>query len=206
MRIACKNIYSNYFFFRKKHFLRGGALSLCKEGYTGPLCSSCLSNENETYYRVTDTLCVICNTFMENVVILVFSLLAVFVILIVMIKFFFLNVCRVKDFFFRFYVSAAEKNSAALSIRSLQSMMMSTNRELQPSTQITKENENTMSVSFKIFMNYLQMIAIVSSFDMKWPFYTRNFFAYQGVGSYSSDFFSLECLVKRKNHIAILNI
>ena len=41
------------------------------------------------------------------------------------------------------------------------------------------------------------MVGIVTNFDLKWPFYTRKFFAFQsGVGFISSDFFSLECFVK----------
>ena len=113
--------------------------------------------------------------------------------------YFFLDLLKI---IFRFYVNDAEKNSAALSIISLKSMMLSSTREVP--SEVIEGDRNTMSVSFKIFLNYLQMIAIVTSFDMKWPFYTRNFFAFQGVGSYSSDFFSLECLVKRKKK-AIFN-
>lgn len=59
------------------------------------------------------------------------------------------------------------------------------------------ENEldsNLLSVAFKIFLNYTQMIAIVTSFNLRWPFYSRKFFSFQSsVGSFSSDFFSIEC-------------
>jgi hypothetical protein len=52
----------------------------------------------------------------------------------------------------------------------------------------------SLGVCFKILLNYLQMIAIVSSFDLKWPFYTRGFFSAQsGMGNISTQFFSIEC-------------
>ena len=61
----------------------------------------------------------------------------------------------------------------------------------------SNSDQNLRSIAFKIFLNYIQMIGIVTSFDLKWPLYTRKFFAFQsGVGLISSDFFSLECFLK----------
>ena len=61
-------------------------------------------------------------------------------------------------------------------------------------------NGKSLGVCFKILLNYLHMIAIVSSFDLRWPFYTRDFFSFQGLmGNVSTQFFSIECFSKGIN-------
>lgn len=60
-----------------------------------------------------------------------------------------------------------------------------------------KMDSKFLGVCFKILVNYMQLIGIVTSFDMHWPFYSRSFFTFQsGVGSLSTQFFSLDCFAK----------
>jgi len=70
-----------------------------------------------------------------------------------------------------------------------------------------KDDKKFLGVCFKILLNYMQMIGIVASFDMKWPYYTRGYFAAQsGMGSFSTQLFSLDCLAKRLFFIILRNV
>ena len=77
------------------------------------------------------------------------------------------------------------------------------NKDMEMSTssiasQNIEKDSKFLGVCFKILLNYMQMVGIVASFDMKWPYYARSFFSMQsGVGSLSTQLFSLECLAKR---------
>ena len=54
-----------------------------------------------------------------------------------------------------------------------------------------------MSVYLKIFLNYLQMISIIESLDLKWPFYVRNYLdIYSNIGGVSTQLISFECLLQ----------
>ena len=58
-----------------------------------------------------------------------------------------------------------------------------------------------MSIYMKILLNYLQMLTIVQSFDLKWPFYVKNylnFFASVG-GGISPQVISVDCLLNDYN-------
>ena len=71
--------------------------------------------------------------------------------------------------------------------------------KIKDSTNESDANSKFLGICFKILLNYMQMIGIIASFDMKWPFYTRGFFSIQsGIGSLSTQFFSLDCLAKGK--------
>lgn len=49
----------------------------------------------------------------------------------------------------------------------------------------------------KIFLNYLQMIAIIQGLELKWPFYVRNYLnIYSNIGGVSTQFLSFECLLQ----------
>ena len=53
-----------------------------------------------------------------------------------------------------------------------------------------------LSIFFRIFINYSQMIAIIHSLELKWPFYVASYLKITGnIGSISSQLLSLECLI-----------
>lgn len=69
---------------------------------------------------------------------------------------------------------------------------------LDQSQKFDKESK-FLSVCFKILLNYMQLISIIGSFDLKWPFSARQFFQVQGgMGTFSTQFFSIDCLAKGK--------
>ena len=80
---------------------------------------------------------------------------------------------------------------------------MSLNKNKNSIAKVSELEKNStdgkfLGVCFKILLNYMQMIGIVSSFDMKWPLYTRSFFSIQsGVGNISTQLFSIDCFAKR---------
>ena len=50
------------------------------------------------------------------------------------------------------------------------------------------------AVSIKILLNYIQMIGIISSFELKWPIECMKLFSAQsGIGIVSGQIFSLDC-------------
>lgn len=56
--------------------------------------------------------------------------------------------------------------------------------------------KQSMSLNLKILMNYIQIITIMQEFEMKWPFYARNylkFFASMG-GGLSPQVISFDCV------------
>lgn len=60
--------------------------------------------------------------------------------------------------------------------------------------------KKSFSIYFKILMNYLQMIAIIHSLDLRWPFYVSDYFSFIGrFGSAAGDIISLDCLIKDYN-------
>ena len=54
----------------------------------------------------------------------------------------------------------------------------------------------SLSIYIRIFINYAQMIAIIQSLELKWPFYVTTYLQISGnVGSVSTQLFSLDCLI-----------
>ena len=54
-----------------------------------------------------------------------------------------------------------------------------------------------ISVYLKIFLNYIQMISIIESLELKWPFYVRNYLTiYSNIGGVSTQLISFECLLQ----------
>lgn len=54
-----------------------------------------------------------------------------------------------------------------------------------------------LSVYMKIFLNYSQMISIIQSFDLKWPFEIKDLFnVYSNAGGVSANVVSVDCLVQ----------
>lgn len=57
-----------------------------------------------------------------------------------------------------------------------------------------------ISVFMKIFLNYSQMVAIIQSFDLKWPFAIKSLFnVYSNAGGVSANVVSVDCLVQDAN-------
>ena len=53
-----------------------------------------------------------------------------------------------------------------------------------------------MSIYLNIFMSYLQMISIIQSLELKWPFYVRNYLnVYSNMGGISTQVLSFDCLL-----------
>lgn len=56
------------------------------------------------------------------------------------------------------------------------------------------------SIYQKILLNYLQMIAIVQSMDLRWPFYLRGYLGiYSNIGGASGQALSFDCLLYNAN-------
>lgn len=58
-----------------------------------------------------------------------------------------------------------------------------------------------IAIYLKIFLNYLQMISIIRTFDLKWPSYVKNYLnIYSFFGGVSSEIFSIDCLTNEYNY------
>ena len=54
-----------------------------------------------------------------------------------------------------------------------------------------------LAIQMKIFLNYLQMISIIYSFDLKWPDYVMDYFnIFSFIGGVSTQVISLDCLLQ----------
>ena len=54
----------------------------------------------------------------------------------------------------------------------------------------------SLSIYIRIFINYSQMIAIIHSLELKWPYYVATYLRVSGnVGSVNTQLFSLDCLI-----------
>ena len=63
------------------------------------------------------------------------------------------------------------------------------------------------SIYIKIFTNYLQLIFIITQFDLEWPSYVMEFFKIQrSASSISDQIFSLDCYISLKNSGDIKNV
>ena len=57
-----------------------------------------------------------------------------------------------------------------------------------------------VSVYLKILLNYLQMISIIESLNLKWPVYLQNFLnIHSNIGGVSTEALSLECFLQDQN-------
>ena len=68
----------------------------------------------------------------------------------------------------------------------------------KPNNKKRKSKNKNMSIYLKILLNYLQMISIMQGFQLKWPFYVRNylnFFSSVG-GGISAQAISVDCLME----------
>ncbi len=71
------------------------------------------------------------------------------------------------------------------------------NRKSNAEILASLKESKVLGISFKIFLNYIQTVSIVASFNMKWPIYARSFFnAQSGVGTFSTQLFSLDCFAR----------
>jgi hypothetical protein len=56
--------------------------------------------------------------------------------------------------------------------------------------------KKSVAINMKIFLNYLQMISIISLFDLKWPYQVKNFILFQSsIFSISNQMLSIDCLL-----------
>lgn len=72
--------------------IRGGLDSQCSNGYMGPLCSVCIYNENMKNYKISDNICVECQSLAVNIIIIIVFVLMVGTVLIFIMRYWiFLN-------------------------------------------------------------------------------------------------------------------
>ena len=96
----------------------------------------------------------------------------------------------------RSYIKTAFEHSRTLAHSFTQKIQAKSKKNSLP-INIIDSDSKFLGVCFKILLNYMQMIGIVASFDMKWPVYARGFFSLQsGVGNLSTQFFSLDCFAQ----------
>ena len=70
-----------------------------------------------------------------------------------------------------------------------------------------EQKKKTLSIYLKILLNYLQMLSIMQAFELKWPFYVRNylnFFSSVG-GGISAQAISVDCLLE-DYHLDIVSL
>ena len=72
---------------------------------------------------------------------------------------------------------------------------INTNIEKNNDEKISSSLKKSFSIYFKILMNYLQMTAIIRSFDLKWPFYANDYFDISSKFSSTSDVLSVDCIL-----------
>jgi hypothetical protein len=60
-------------------------------------------------------------------------------------------------------------------------------------------DEKSVAINMKIFLNYLQMIGIISQFDLKWPYKVKEVVIVQSnFSALSTQIFSFDCILLRK--------
>lgn len=66
---------------------------------------------------------------------------------------------------------------------------------------LSQQLRKGLSIYMKILLNYLQMITIIQGFELKWPFYVRNYLnAFSTVGGgISTQVISIDCLLHDYN-------
>ena len=59
--------------------------------------------------------------------------------------------------------------------------------------------KKVFSIYFRILMNYVQMTAIIQSFDLKWPFYVNDYLSVSSKVGSTTQMISFDCLLKDNN-------
>ena len=78
--------------------------------------------------------------------------------------------------------------------------MKSSMRESKKSFSRVFDSKKEISVYLKILLNYLQMISIIQSLELKWPFYVSNYLnIYSNLGGVSTQIISFDCLLQDSN-------
>ena len=68
------------------------------------------------------------------------------------------------------------------------------------SDHISLKSGKSLSIFIKIFINYAQMVSIIHSLELKWPYYVTTYMKVTGnIGTISSEFLSLDCLITDYN-------
>ena len=69
---------------------------------------------------------------------------------------------------------------------------------------VTFSPQKGVSVYLKILLNYLQMISIIESLQLKWPIYVQNYLnVYANIGGVSTEVLSLDCFLQDITFILI---
>ena len=156
----------------------------CLPGHEGPLCSICSYNSNFTTYKISKGFCAECPAFFLNIIVIFGMIFVSVIFLLILIRFFYYFNTLKKLFFWRNYQKNAQEN-------------VSLTRKNSIISKINVKDPRFFGVCIKILLNYMQMISIISAFNLKWPSFARVFFLMQsGVGNISTNFFSFDCFTK----------
>jgi len=73
-------------------------------------------------------------------------------------------------------------------------------RSSQMTRSQNKEIKRALSIYLKLFLNYIQMISIIQSLQLNWPFYVGNYLnIYSNIGGATTQILSFDCLVQDHN-------
>lgn len=78
--------------------------------------------------------------------------------------------------------------------------MLSSKNNSVKSLSIPINHSKSLSIYIRIILNYAQMISIIRSLELKWPYYVENYLNIAGnIGTVSPQLFSLECIISDYN-------
>lgn len=93
-----------------------------------------------------------------------------------------------------------ENNFISISVKQSDKFLEEEQKKQQSNNLVKKnffEIKKGASIFLKIFLNYLQMISIIQSLELKWPFYVRNYMnVYSNIGGVSTQLLSFDCLLQ----------
>ena len=71
---------------------------------------------------------------------------------------------------------------------------------LDTDAEFIDQTKKSVAINLKIFLNYVQMIAIISLFELKWPYRVKDIIETQAsISSLSNQILSIDCLLESKN-------
>ena len=71
---------------------------------------------------------------------------------------------------------------------------------LDKKNELSLNSGKSLSIYFKILINYAQMVSIIHNLELKWPFYVTTYLKVTGnVGTISTELLSLDCLISDYN-------
>lgn len=118
-----------------------------------------------------------------NVVQLVLASGSIFFFYILLIK------CEFSSYLFNCFFSLFRTNISKLKLITIDK----TTNKLTPKS----KRDMQLSIFFKIFLNYLQIVSLAQDFDLTWPDVIQNIFSIQyNLGNISQYMFSFDCFIK----------